>query len=273
MANSAIVVTEGGKPARRRHAARHHLVPLRADDGNMSMDFATRAIHAGQDADPTTGATIVPIYETSTYTQTAVGEHKGFDYSRVANPTRNALEDAARRARRRAVLRRVRVGARRGERDHRPALGRRPRRRQRRHLRRHVPAVHPRARALRPDVHVRRHDRSRRGARGDPAEHEDVLDRDADQPDAAHRSTSRRWPRSRRAGQLVVVDNTFCTPYFQSPLALGADVVVHSTTKYIGGHSDVIGGAAMTERRRDRREPALLAEDARRDARARSTRF
>nr|MDQ6926753.1 PLP-dependent transferase [Candidatus Eremiobacteraeota bacterium] len=56
------------------------------------MDFATRAIHAGQDADPATGATIVPIYATSTYTQTAVGDHKGFDYSRVANPTRNALE-------------------------------------------------------------------------------------------------------------------------------------------------------------------------------------
>ncbi|MDQ6944237.1 MAG: PLP-dependent transferase, partial [Candidatus Eremiobacteraeota bacterium] len=56
------------------------------------MDFATRAIHAGQEADPTTGATIVPIYATSTYTQAAVGEHKGFDYSRVANPTRNALE-------------------------------------------------------------------------------------------------------------------------------------------------------------------------------------
>src|SRR6202163_2846413 len=62
----------------------------------MSKDsdfaFATRAIHAGQEPDPTTGATIVPIYATSTYTQTAVGEHKGFDYSRVANPTRNALE-------------------------------------------------------------------------------------------------------------------------------------------------------------------------------------
>src|ERR1700736_5084851 len=56
------------------------------------MDFATRAIHAGQEADPTTGATIVPIYATSTYTQEAVGEHKGFDYSRVANPTRSALE-------------------------------------------------------------------------------------------------------------------------------------------------------------------------------------
>src|SRR5947209_16096233 len=56
------------------------------------MDFATRAIHAGQEADPATGATIVPIYATSTYTQSAVGEHKGFDYSRVANPTRNALE-------------------------------------------------------------------------------------------------------------------------------------------------------------------------------------
>ena len=56
------------------------------------MDFATRAIHAGQDADPTTGATIVPIYATSTYTQPAVGEHKGFDYSRTVNPTRLALE-------------------------------------------------------------------------------------------------------------------------------------------------------------------------------------
>src|SRR5579884_1260535 len=56
------------------------------------MDFATRAIHAGQDADPATGATIVPIYATSTYTQTAVGEHKGFDYSRTVNPTRVALE-------------------------------------------------------------------------------------------------------------------------------------------------------------------------------------
>ena len=56
------------------------------------MDFATRAIHAGQEPDPATGATIVPIYATSTFTQTAVGEHKGYDYARVANPTRSALE-------------------------------------------------------------------------------------------------------------------------------------------------------------------------------------
>jgi cystathionine beta-lyase/cystathionine gamma-synthase len=63
------------------------------------MKFSTRAIHAGQDADPTTGATIVPIYQTSTYTQTGVGEHKGFDYSRTVNPTRTALERSSPRSR------------------------------------------------------------------------------------------------------------------------------------------------------------------------------
>jgi len=209
------------------------------------MDFATRAIHAGQEADPATGATIVPIYATSTYTQAAVGEHKGFDYSRVSNPTRlsletqlGALEDASH-----CIAFASGLGA--------------------------ESAI---TSLLSSGDHVVVSDDTYGGTYRLFTR---VLERfgltftfvdmtDADAVRAAMRpNTKMLWVETptnpmlriidipamvalKTPGQLVVVDNTFCTPYFQSPLALGADIVIHSATKYIGGHSDVIGGAAMT---------------------------
>jgi cystathionine gamma-synthase/cystathionine gamma-lyase len=209
------------------------------------MDFATRAIHAGQDADPATGATIVPIYATSTYTQAAVGEHKGFDYSRVANPTRNALETqlASLEDARECVAFASGLGA--------------------------ETAI---ASLLSAGDHIVVSDDTYGGTYrlftrvlerfGLTSTFVDMTDVAAVRG-AIRPNTKMFWIETptnpmlriidiaamaalRAPGQLVVVDNTFCTPYFQSPLALGADVVIHSATKYIGGHSDVIGGAAMT---------------------------
>ena len=209
------------------------------------MDFATRAIHAGQDPDPTTGATIVPIYATSTYTQPAVGEHKGFDYSRTINPTRLALETqlaaledaryasafASGMAATSAVMNLLSAG------DH---------------------AI------VSEDLYGGTYRLFSRVFEryGLTFSYVDMTDpenvRAALQP-----NTKLIWIETptnpllrlvdiaavaglKRAGIIVAVDNTFATPYFQSPLVLGADVVVHSTTKYIGGHSDVVGGVAIT---------------------------
>ncbi len=209
------------------------------------MDFATRAIHAGQDADPTTGATIVPIYATSTYTQTAVGEHKGFDYSRTANPTRSALETQL------AALEDARYAS---------AFGS------------GMAATAAVMNLLSAGDHVVVTEDLYGGTYRLFSR---VLTRygltfsyvDMTNPDnvraAMTPATKLIWIETptnpllrlvdiaavvalRRPGQVVAVDNTFATPYFQSPLALGADVVVHSTTKYIGGHSDVVGGVAIT---------------------------
>ncbi|HEY1727687.1 MAG TPA: cystathionine gamma-synthase [Candidatus Baltobacteraceae bacterium] len=209
------------------------------------MRFSTRAIHTGQDADPTTGATIVPIYQTSTYTQTAVGEHKGFDYSRTVNPTRVALETqlasledakfcsafASGMAAASATLNLLSAGD-------------------------HV--------VVTDDLYGGTYRLfSRVLARyGLEFTYVDMTD-DASIRSAMRPSTRMLWLETptnpllklidiaaiaalKGPRQVVVVDNTFATPYLQSPLALGADVVVHSTTKYLGGHSDVIGGATMT---------------------------
>jgi cystathionine beta-lyase/cystathionine gamma-synthase len=209
------------------------------------MDFATRAIHAGQDADPTTGATIVPIYATSTYTQEGVGEHKGFDYSRTINPTRlalerqlAALEDAAYgyafssgMAAESAVMNLLSAG------EHAVVTD----------------DLYGGTYRLFSKVLIRY---------GITFDYVDMSDLAAVRA-AIKPNTKLFWLETptnpllklidiaaiaelRAAGQLVVVDNTFASPYFQSPLALGADVVVHSTTKYIGGHSDVVGGAVLT---------------------------
>jgi len=209
------------------------------------MDFATRAIHAGQEPDQATGATIVPIYATSTYTQTAVGDHKGFDYSRVANPTRNALETQL------AALE---------EASHCVAFAS------------GLGAESAITSLLSSGDHVVVSDDTYGGTYRLFTR---VLERFritftfVDMTDvpavrtAIRPNTKMLWIETptnpmlriidiaamvalKAPGQLVVVDNTFCTPYFQSPLALGADIVIHSATKYIGGHSDAMGGAAMT---------------------------
>ncbi len=210
------------------------------------MGFATRAIHVGQDPDPHTGAVIVPVYQTSTFAQSEVGTHKGWDYARSTNPTRDALEAAI------ASL----EGARHGYGFASGLAG--------------CDAV---LRTLSGGDHVvmandvyggtyRQFSRVHQpwGLAFDPV---DLSDLDA--VDAAWRDTTRMlWIETptnplmsifdiealsalaHERGAIVVVDNTFATPYLQQPLALGADVVVHSTTKYIGGHSDVVGGAVVT---------------------------
>ncbi len=210
------------------------------------MRFATKAIHVGQDADPATGATIVPIYQTSTYTQQRVGEHKGFDYSRTINPTRLALE------RQLASLEGARYGS-------AFASG--------------MSATAAVLGLLSAGDHVVVSDDLYGGTYrlftrvleryGLEFTYVDMCDLEAVRG-AVRPATKLFWVETptnpllkvvdiaaiaalRRGEQLVAVDNTFATPYFQQPLALGAQIVVHSTTKYIGGHSDVVGGVAITD--------------------------
>ena len=211
------------------------------------MDFETRAIHAGQEPDPATGSVIVPIYQTSTYAQDGVGEHKGYEYSRAANPTRTALQICL------ASLESAEHGV-------AFASGMAA-------ITTVMHLVHPSekvvsvndvyggtyrlfsqvyapkgydidflsAQEMNDDLAGRIDERTRLVWLETPTNPLlNVIDIKA-AADAAH-----------AVGAMVVVDNTFATPYLQRPLELGADIVVHSTTKYLGGHSDVIGGFAAT---------------------------
>ncbi|WP_440901441.1 cystathionine gamma-synthase [Actinosynnema sp.] len=212
------------------------------------LGFATRAIHTGQEPDPTTGAVIPPLYATSTYAQDGVGGlRRGFEYSRTGNPTRTALEQCL------AALEGGRFG---------------------RAFASGMAATDTALRSLlRPGDHLvipndtdggtfRLIDKvlSQWGV-----EHTPVAISDVDAVRAAIRpSTKLVWVETptnpllniadialladatRDAGVTLVVDNTFASPYLQNPLDLGADVVMHSTTKYLGGHSDLIGGALVT---------------------------
>ena len=211
------------------------------------MDFETRAIHVGQEPDPATGAVTTPIYQTSTYAQDAVGVHKGYDYARVANPTRTALEECL------ASL----EGAAHGH-AFSSGLGAAT---TIMHLvdpgervvcvndvyggmyRMFSQVYEPKGYAfyyVTPDevsTNLAAHldERTRLVWIESPTNPLlNVVDIRA-AADAAH-----------AAGALLVVDNTFATPYLQQPLELGADIVVHSTTKYLGGHSDVVGGFTGT---------------------------
>jgi cystathionine gamma-synthase len=210
------------------------------------MEFDTRAIHDGQEPDPATGAIITPIYQTATFVQDAVGVNKGYDYARVANPTRTALQVAL------ASLENAEHGI-----AFSSGLGATT---TLMHL------VNPGERmVLIADVYggVYRMTSQVYEPKGylfdyvPAAEFANLADRlDANTrmvwvetpsnpmlnlvdirgaADAAH-----------AVGAILVVDNTFATPYLQNPLDLGADVVLHSTTKYLGGHSDVIGGFCAT---------------------------
>jgi cystathionine beta-lyase/cystathionine gamma-synthase len=211
------------------------------------VEFETRAIHAGQDPDPATGAVITPIYQTSTYVQEAVGKNKGYDYARTANPTRGALEEAL------ASLEGAEYGI-----AFSSGLG----------------ATTTLMHLVDPGEHVvliadvyggvyRMTSRvyEPKGYRFTyvPAdEFDDALPShlDADtrlvwvetpsNPLLNIVDIRRAADAAHAAGALLVVDNTFASPFLQQPLALGADLVVHSTTKYLGGHSDVIGGAVLT---------------------------
>ncbi|MBA2465843.1 MAG: cystathionine gamma-synthase [Nocardioidaceae bacterium] len=210
--------------------------------------FETRAIHAGYEPDPMTGAVIPPIYATSTYKQDGVGGMRGgYEYSRSANPTRTALEGNI------AALEE-------GERGFAFASG--------------LAAEHTLLKALcRPGDHVVVPDDAYGGTYRLFAKVEEpwglahtaapVSDLDAIRAAIRPGETKLVWMETptnpllnigdieataalaHDAGALLVVDNTFASPYLQQPLTLGADVVVHSTTKYCGGHSDVVGGALV----------------------------
>ncbi|HZZ78626.1 MAG TPA: cystathionine gamma-synthase [Gemmataceae bacterium] len=212
---------------------------------NPEQGFSTKAIHVGQDADPTTGATVVPIYATSTYTQAAPGQHKGYEYSRTGNPTRAALESCL------AAL----EG---GERGLAFASG--------------LAATNAVLAQLKPGDEVA----AAADLYGGTFR---ILERvfkpwgivprytDDPRPDGFRSiitaKTKMVWIETptnpllqivdiaaiaelaHKAGAVFAVDNTFASPYLQQPIKLGADLVVHSTTKYLGGHSDVVGGAVV----------------------------
>ncbi len=217
-------------------------------DGDFG--FETLAIHAGQDPDPTTGAVVVPIYQTSTYVQSEVGVHKGYEYSRSGNPTRTALETCL------AAL----EGGRRGL-AFASGLAAED------CLLRTVAA--PGAHVVIPDdayggtYRIFAGVLARWGVTFTPVPLGDLAAvRAAMRPEtvlvwcetptnpllnvadiAGLAQVAHGVP---GGGAKLVVDNTFASPYLQQPLSLGADVVVHSTTKYMGGHSDVVGGALIT---------------------------
>jgi cystathionine beta-lyase/cystathionine gamma-synthase len=212
-------------------------------DPHAPYGFATRAIHAGQDPDPATGAVIVPIYQTSTFAQEAVGVHKGYEYARSGNPTRTALETAL------AAL----DGG-----THALAFAS------------GLAAETTTMLLLSAGDHVicgddvyggtfRLFDKvfARLGLQFDYVDTSDVTQVES----AIRPETKLIWLESptnpllkladiaaiariaRPRGILTLVDNTFASPYFQRPLELGADIALYSTTKYMGGHSDVVGGA------------------------------
>jgi cystathionine gamma-lyase len=210
--------------------------------------FATRAIHAGQDADPATGATVVPIYATSTYTQEAPGHHKGYEYSRSGNPTRTALETclaaleegerglafASGLAASTAVLSLLKPG------DEVAAAA---------DL--YGGTFRLLERVFRPWGLVARYteDASPAGfARIITPKTKLVWIETPTNPLLQIVDIAAVAELAHQAGAPLAVDNTFASPYLQQPLRLGADLVVHSTTKYLGGHSDVVGGAVVGSR-------------------------
>ena len=212
----------------------------------MEYGFATRAIHVGQDPESTTGAVIVPIYQTSTYAQKGVGEHSGYEYSRTDNPTRTALQECL------ATLEEGKYGL-----AFASGLG----------------ATTTLMLMLKAGDHVVCGDdvyggtyRLFQRVLTDHGLRFDFVDTsDPEQVKTAIRpETKLIWLETptnpllklapiaaisrlaRERGIWTVVDNTFASSYNQRPLTLGADIVLHSTTKYLGGHSDVIGGALIT---------------------------
>jgi cystathionine beta-lyase/cystathionine gamma-synthase len=211
------------------------------------MDFETRAIHEGQEPDTTTGAITTPIYQTSTYVQEAVGKHKGYDYSRSGNPTRTALETCI------ASLESAEHGVAFASGVagvmtlmHLVAPGERVV---------SVNDVYGGVYRMFSQVY------EPKGYRFTFLSAEEIGTSLADHLDEDTRLVWLETPTNpllnvidiasaaeaaHAAGAMVVVDNTFATPYLQRPLELGADIVVHSMTKYLGGHSDVISGFVAT---------------------------
>ena len=208
--------------------------------------FSTKAIHAGQEPDPTTGAIMTPLYLSSTYVQSSPGVHKGYEYSRTSNPTRKAYEDCL------ASLESGRYGF-------GMASG--------------CAAATTVLHLLKAGDHVVASDDMYGGTfrlfdkviRHNGIDFDFVDMRDPENVfKAITDKTKMIWMESptnpmlklvdikkvcagvQGRGILTVVDNTFMSPYFQRPSSLGADIVVHSTTKFINGHSDIVGGALVT---------------------------
>jgi len=220
----------------------------RTSDDDLRYGFGTRAVHAGQSPDPTTGAIMPPIYQTSTYVQNGLGRHKGFEYARTRNPTRDALE------RNLAALEGGRYGL-------AWSSG--------------LAATDAVLKLLSAGDHVICGENLYGGTHrlmvqvfqrlGITFTFVDTRDpgRIAGAVTAATRMVYVETPTNpmmrltdlaavgeiaRARSLLFVVDNTFATPYFQTPLTFGADIALHSTTKYLNGHSDMVGGALVTSR-------------------------
>jgi cystathionine gamma-lyase len=214
----------------------------------MAHKLSTRVIHAGQEPDPSNGAIMTPIYTTSTYVQRSPGDHQGYEYSRTHNPTRTAWE---------ACIADLEGGAR----GFAFASG--------------MAAIDTLMHLLEPGDHVlamndlyggtwRLFERVRRRSSGLEFSFVDLSDIDAARAAVTDR-TKLIWVETptnpmlqlvdipsmaelaRGIGAKLVVDNTFATPMLQQPIALGADIVVHSVTKYLNGHSDMVGGALVVK--------------------------
>ncbi|MBA4012473.1 MAG: cystathionine gamma-synthase [Phenylobacterium sp.] len=220
--------------------------------GKNRLEFSTRVIHGGQSVDPTTGAVMPPIYATSTYAQTSPGEHKGFEYSRSQNPTRFAFERAM-------------ADLESGTRGYAFASG--------------LAAISTFLEVLDAGSHViasedlyggsfRLFDKVRRRTAGLEFSFVDMSDLAAIEA-AIKPNTKLLWVETptnpllrladleaiaqlgKRRGLLTAADNTFASPYVQRPLEFGFDAVMHSTTKYVSGHSDIVGGALVVGQNKD----------------------
>ena len=212
----------------------------------LSMKFGTKAIHAGVQPDPATGAIMTPIYQTSTYVQDGVGNHKGYEYSRTQNPTRHALEKNI------AAIENGKYGACFGS---------------------GLAAIDCVIKMLNPGDEVISTNDLYGGSyrifktifeKYGIVFHFVDMQNIAEVERMANKNTKVIWVETptnpmmniidiaamsiiaKKTGALLCVDNTFATPYLQTPLDLGADIVMHSVTKYLGGHSDVIMGALVT---------------------------
>jgi len=220
----------------------------RIADRDLTLRLATRAVHAGQVPDPLAGAVMTPIYQTSTYVQQGLGKHKGYEYARTSNPTREALErnvaalEGARHgfafssglAALDAVIKLLSAG------DH-VVSGENV------YGGSHRQMTHIWARLGLTFTFVDGGDTAAVAA-AVTAKTKLVYAETPTNPMMRLCDLAATGEIARKAGALFVVDNTFATPFFQQPLQFGADIVLHSTTKYLNGHSDMIGGLLVTSR-------------------------
>jgi len=220
----------------------------RSADRDLALRFATRAVHAGQVPEPLAGAVMTPIYQTSTYVQDGLGRNKGYEYARTRNPTREALERnvAALEGGRHgfafgsglaaldAVIKLLSAG------DH-VVSGENV------YGGSHRQMTHIWARLGLSFTFVDGGDTAAVAAAVTPKT-KMVYAETPTNPMMRLCDLAATGEIARKAGALFVVDNTFATPFFQQPLQFGADIVLHSTTKYLNGHSDMVGGLLVTSK-------------------------